>query len=210
MCILGFLNKFGRLKNIQLSTKIQKAFDLIDQKNAEDPNTEIFEGTEYPKELLYSKRMSKTLLENFPKASEELQIATRAQHICRWKTPRKRYPMDKIGYFNWRNDLKKMHAKIASEILKEVGYDETFTKRVSFLINKKALKKDTETQTLEDVICLVFLQYYMDDFCKKHEEEKIIDILQKTWSKMSEYGQESALNLSLSEESIRLIKQALS
>ena len=50
----------------------------------------------------------------------------------------------------------------------------------------------------------------MDAFCEKHSEEKIIDILQKTWGKMSEYGQESALKLSLSEKSLQLVKQALS
>lgn len=193
-----------------MSTKIQQAFDLINQKNAEDPNIEVSEGNQYPKELLYAERMSITLLKTFPNSSEELKIATKAQHICRWKITRKSYPMDKVGYFNWRNDLKKMHAKITSEILEEVGYDETFRKRVSFLIRKKALKKDAETQTLEDVICLVFLQYYMDAFCEKHSEEKIIDILQKTWGKMSEYGQESALKLSLSEKSLQLVKQALS
>jgi predicted nuclease of restriction endonuclease-like (RecB) superfamily len=193
-----------------VSTKIQQAFDLINQKNAEDPNIEVSEGNQYPKELLYAERMSITLLKTFPNSSEELKIATKAQHICRWKITRKSYPMDKVGYFNWRNDLKKMHAKITSEILEEVGYDETFRKRVSFLIRKKALKKDAETQTLEDVICLVFLQYYMDAFCEKHSEEKIIDILQKTWGKMSEYGQESALKLSLSEKSLQLVKQALS
>jgi ribosomal protein S16 len=193
-----------------LSTKKQKAFDLIDQKNGEDPNIEILEGKEYPKELLYSKRMSTTLLKTFPKASEELQIAARAQHICRWKTPRNSYPINKIGYFNWRNDLKKMHATITEEILEKVGYNKTFSKRVSFLIHKKALKKDLETQTLEDVICLVFLQFYLDDFCKKHKDEKIIDILQKTWGKMSEYGQESTLKLSLSENSMQLVQQALS
>jgi predicted nuclease of restriction endonuclease-like (RecB) superfamily len=193
-----------------VSTKIQQAFDLINQKNAQDPNIEISEGNQYPKELLYAERMSTTLLKTFPNSSEELKIAAKAQHICRWKITRKSYPMDKVGYFNWRNDLKKMHAKITSEILEEVGYDETFRKRVSFLIRKKALKKNAETQTLEDVICLVFLQYYMDAFCEKHSEEKIIDILQKTWGKMSEYGQESALKLSLSEKSLQLVKQALS
>ncbi len=193
-----------------MSTKIQQAFDLINQKNAQDPNIEISEGNQYPKELLYAERMSTTLLKTFPNSSEELKIAAKAQHICRWKITRKSYPMDKVGYFNWRNDLKKMHAKITSEILEEVGYDETFRKRVSFLIRKKALKKNAETQTLEDVICLVFLQYYMDAFCEKHSEEKIIDILQKTWGKMSEYGQESALKLSLSEKSLQLVKQALS
>ena len=124
-----------------MSTKIQQAFDLINQKNAQDPNIEISEGNQYPKELLYAERMSTTLLKTFPNSSEELKIAAKAQHICRWKITRKSYPMDKVGYFNWRNDLKKMHAKITSEILEEVGYDETFRKRVSFLIRKKALKK---------------------------------------------------------------------
>ena len=62
---------------------------------------------------------------------------------------------------------------------------------------------------MEDVVCLVFLQYYFEDFAAKHEDEKVIDIVKKTWAKMSAEGHEAALRLPLSPESLRLIKAAL-
>ena len=73
-----------------------------------------------------------------------------------------------------------MHADITAEILNQVGYDKAFIDRVSLLINKKLIKKNEETQILEDTICLVFLDYYFDEFAAKHTDEKIIDILKKT------------------------------
>ncbi|UOB18082.1 DUF4202 domain-containing protein [Abyssalbus ytuae] len=186
-----------------------KAIHLIDLENSKDPNTEAFNGFEYPKELLYSQRMTEKLIEFDNNASEELQLAARAQHICRWEIPRNSYPMDRVGYLKWREELKKMHALKASEILKEVGYDNDFINRVTFLIQKKLLKKDEGTQKLEDVICLVFLHYYFEDFAVKHEDEKVIDIIQKTWKKMSADGQAAALNLKLSGKSLSLIKKAV-
>ena len=190
-------------------TRFETAIALIDKKNSEDPNTYSVFGLEYPKELLYSQRMSRTLLQFKPNASKALQISARAQHICRWKIPRDEYPMDRIGYLKWRETLKKMHAQLTSEILVQVGYDDEFIDRISFLINKKLIKKNEETQILEDTICLVFLDYYFEEFAEKHEDEKVIDILQKTWVKMSNEGHEAALNLKLSDKSLSLIKQAI-
>ncbi|WP_417444743.1 DUF4202 domain-containing protein [Joostella sp.] len=187
----------------------KEAIEKIDRANAQDPNTETYQGKAYPKELLYSQRMTETLLSFEPTATEELQIAARAQHIERWRIERNSYPMDRVGYLKWREELKKMHADVTSEILKEVGYDNEFSERVSFLIRKKMLKKDEGTQTLEDVICLVFLQYYFEDFSDKHSDEKLIDILQKTWGKMSNKGHKAALKLPLSDNSLSLIKRAL-
>ena len=190
-------------------SKFEKAIRIIDKKNAEDPNKEIYKGKEYPKELLYAERMSEKLLDFEPEASDELQIAARAQHICRWKYPRSNYSMDRPGYLRWREELKKIHAELTTDILKEIGYEEDFIQRVSFLIRKKLIKKDEESQTMEDVVCLVFLQYYFEDFAAKHEDEKVIDIVKKTWAKMSAEGHEAALRLPLSPESLRLIKAAL-
>lgn len=192
-----------------MTKNLDTAIVLMDEQNANDPNKTIFEGTIYPKELLYAQRMTHQLLAIYPNASEELQLAVRAQHISRWKIDRKEYAMNRTGYFLWRNDLKKMHSALAGEILKQVGYDSTFIARVSFLIHKKQLKKDEETQQLEDVACLVFLKYYFDEFIAKHTDEKIIDIVKKTWGKMSVRGQEAALRLKLSKQGSSLVKKAL-
>ena len=192
-----------------METKLEKAIALIDKKNNDDPNIEVFEGKSYPKELLYSMRMTAKLLTVRPQASEALQIAIRAQHICRWEIPRKKYPMDRIGYFKWRNDLKKMHAEITSNLLEGLCYEKALIDRVAFLINKKLIKRDPEIQLLEDIVCLVFLEYYFEAFMVKHTDEKIIDILRKTWVKMSDEGQELALKLNLSEDGQNLVKKAL-
>lgn len=190
-------------------TRFESAIILIDKTNSEDINTYQVHGLEISKELLYSQRMSQKLLQFEPNASEELQIAARAQHIGRWKIARDEYPMDRVGYLKWRETLKKMHAEMAADILRTVGYDDKFIERVSFLINKKLIKKDDDSQTLEDVICLVFLENYFEEFAEKHTDEKLIDILQKTWVKMSDKGHEAALKIKFSEKSLSLVKQAL-
>ncbi|WP_405297017.1 DUF4202 domain-containing protein [Algibacter sp. Ld11] len=191
-------------------TRFETAIALIDKKNAEDINTYSVSGMEYPKELLYSQRMSRTLLQFDPNASKALQIAARAQHICRWKIARNEYPMDRVGYLKWRQDLKQMHAELTADILAEVGYNDEFIDRVKAIVLKKLIKKNKESQTIEDVICLVFLDFYFDEFAAKHSDEKIIDILQKTWKKMSDEGHAEALKIKFSEKSLALVKQAIS
>lgn len=190
-------------------SKFQEAIKRIDAKNAEDPNLEMANGKEFPKELLYSQRMTDKLLDFYPQASEELQIAVRAQHICRWTVPRDTYPKNRAGYLKWREGLKKTHAEITDKILEEVGYDKDFRDRVSFLIRKKQIKEDKGSQVMEDVVCLVFLEYYFEDFAAKHNDEKIIDIVKKTWAKMSPKGHEVALKLPLSNHSETIIQEAL-
>lgn len=190
-------------------SKFEMANAQIDAENAKDPNTEVIGGVEFPKELLYSRRMTEKLLDYYPDASGELQIAARAQHICRWKIDRNAYPMDRVGYLKWREALKKFHAEKTTEILKDLGFKDNFTERVAVLIRKKQLKKDEESQVLEDVVCLVFLQYYFKDFAAKHPEDKVVDIVRKTWTKMSGPGQKAALELKLSPGALTLIKKAL-
>lgn len=181
----------------------------IDAENEADPNSEIYQEITYPKELLYSDRMYERLMAFEPNASEAVQIAAKAQHICRWKVARESYPMDRVGYLKWREDLKKFHAKTTAEILKKAGYEDAFIDRVSFLIEKKLLKKDEETQLLEDVICLVFLEFYLDPFVHKHDTEKLKNIILKTWNKMSEKGHQEALKIEYTPENLQLIKDAL-
>lgn len=191
------------------NTKFQQASEWIDAENAQDPNVEIQESLSFPKELLYSNRMYAKLMDFQPNASEEVQIAAKAQHICRWKIARESFPMDRVGYLKWREELKKFHAKTTATILEKAGYNEEFIARVSFLIEKKLLKKDEGTQLLEDVICLVFLEYYLAPFVEKHDTEKLKNIILKTWNKMSEKGHQAALQINYSPENLQLIKDAL-
>lgn len=191
------------------SQKLEQAFAMFDAANAKDPNTEVVKGENYPKELLYAERMTATLNRFEPNATEALQLTARCQHICRWEIPRESYEMNRTGYLLWRQNLKKFHAKKAADILTQVGYDQETIDRVQFLLQKKQLKRDDETQCLEDVICLVFLEHYYESFLSKHDDAKMIGILQKTWKKMSEKGHKAALELSYSEKGLQLIQQAL-
>lgn len=185
------------------------AIDRFDEANKEDPNTEIWRGDLYPKELLYAMRMSEKLDLFAPKASEALQLAARCQHIRRWEIPRESHEMNRVGYLKWRQALQNFHVEKATAILTEVGYDRATIDEVAFLLQKKQLKKNTDTQILEDVICLVFLEFYFEDFSTKQPEEKQIDILQKTWRKMSKKGQKAALQLPLSDTTLKLVNKAL-
>jgi len=186
------------------------AIRLCDEANSKDPVTEIVGGESQPKELLYARRMTEWLDRMHPDAPEPLRLAVRFQHIERWKIPREEYPMDRQGYLKWRNALKAYHADRAEEILKEAGYDDTTIERVRKLVLKKGLKTDPDVQLLEDVVCLVFLQFYLEDFARKHNEPKLIRILQKTWKKMSPDGREMAMQATMPPSSKRLVEKALS
>ncbi len=192
-----------------LSTQLSNVIAAIDEKNALDPNLEDVNGIATAKELIYGQRMSECLDEFSPQASEHLQIACRAQHIQRWTIPRKDYPMDRTGYKRWRTELAKFHAQLAAKIMTDNGYSSEDCDRVQHLLQKKQLKRDAETQTLEDVACLVFLRFHLDDFACRHQEQKVIDIIQKTWNKMSGRGHDAALKLSFSDAMGELVGKAL-
>lgn len=190
-------------------TALDRTLAAIDAANADDPNTESIDGKDVPKELIYGQRMSAVLDSFAPDASDALKIAARAQHIMRWKSPRDSYPMDRKGYLKWRHELYGLHAEWTAEIMRTEGWDDATIERVGVLLRKKGLKTDPETQTLEDVICLVFLEHYFLPFAAKHADEKVIDIVQKTWGKMSEAGHASALRLELPEKAASLVQRAL-
>jgi hypothetical protein len=187
----------------------QLAIKRFDALNAQDPNVETAGGVAQPKELLYAQRMTEWLDRLAPDASEPLRLAARCQHIQRWHIPRSSYPMDRAGYHRWRTDLGTFHAETAGRALREVGYDEATIARVRSLVRKERLKADPEMQTLEDVICLVFLQYYFAEFAEQHDEAKLIGILKRTWAKMSPRGHEAALALDLPIGKRLLIEKAL-
>ncbi len=192
------------------ATQLQEAFFRFDTYNAIDPNREEFEGKTYPKEVLYAERMTKKLNDYAPEAPEYMQLAVRCQHIGRWEIARNSYPMDRPGYLMWRSQLKLHHTKIAEPILKACGYNEETIDKVKFLLLKKQLHQNPDTQLIEDVICLVFVEYYLDDFAKQHSEEKMVDILRKTLKKISPRGIEEALKINMTDQVKQLILQAAS
>lgn len=193
-------------------SRFRQAIDKFDAANAQDPNQEIFEGKSYPKELIYAQRMTAMLEKFAPDASEVVRLAVRCQHICRWMRPRNDYPMDGVGYKQWRTNLYRFHGETAGAIMHEVGYDDDTIARVQALLRKEKLKVNPETQMLEDVTDLVFLQHYLAAFVEKYshyEEDKLLDILRKTWRKMSGQGHAAALKLDYTPQMLAVIQKAL-
>jgi len=178
--------------------RFDRAIARFDAANADDPNRESVAGHERPGELLYAERLTAMLARFAPDAAEVLRLAARCQHIQRWKIPRADYPMTRAGYHQWRTRLRDFHADLAATILGDAGYGDTMIGRVRSLIRKAALKADPEAQALEDVVALVFLESYLDDFVARHgdyDEAKFTDILTKTAKKMSARGREAALTM---------------
>jgi hypothetical protein len=190
--------------------RFDKAIALFDAANAQDPNRD--EGQ--PKELLYAQRMTDMINRFAPEASEVAQLAVRAQHIRRWTVPRSNYPMTKEGYYAWRTGLYKFHADTAGELMQQAGYDDETIEKVKMAVGKRQLKVNPDTQLLEDVTDLVFIEHYMLGFAGQkpdYSEEKWLDIIRKTWKKMSDRAHSFATTggIKLPEPLLPLILKAI-
>jgi hypothetical protein len=194
-------------------TKLSNVLKAIDLINVEDPNKIELNGEFTPKELIYGQQMTSCLSQYWPEANELLQIAVRAQHIKRWQLKRTEYPEGKAGYYSWRIAQGKFHAQLTSTLMLEHGYSNTQAEECAAIIRKENLKTNENTQTLEDVACLVFLMHYFNDFAAKYTEQdneaKIIRIVQLTWKKMSGKAHDIALSLTLPEHLGVLVAKAL-
>jgi len=164
-----------------MSEKLEQVLQAIDTANAEDPNLD--DGR--PEAQLYGQRMSAELARLNPAASEALQIAARGQHIERWKLKRSAYPVGRTGYLTWRKDQAKHHAEAVCALMQSAGYDTADCEAAGQMLRKEGIKRNTEVQALEDVICFVFLKWYFAPFAAKHEQDKVQRIVEKTARKMS-------------------------
>jgi hypothetical protein len=185
--------------------KFEAASRRFDVENSRDPNRE----NSQPRELLYAQRLTDWVLKLCPDAGEELRLAARCQHICRWEIPRDSYPMTRAGYLKWRADLKKFHAQKSGAILREIGYDEKTILHVQDLNLKKNFPDDAGTRVLEDALCLVFLEFQLADLAAKTAEDRTINALQKSWAKMSEAARVEALKLNYAPREKALLQRAL-
>jgi hypothetical protein len=189
--------------------RFESALRRFDDENSRDPNHEAVDGIPHPRELLYAQRLVNWVLRLCPGASEELRLAARCQHICRWEIPRQSYPMTRAGYLQWRATLKKFHAQKAGDILREAGYPEEVIRRVQDLNLKKHFPDDPEARVLEDALCLVFLEFQLADLAARTAEDKTINALQKSWQKMTEAARAEALKLNYGKREKALLERAL-
>jgi len=188
------------------NNNFESAIRRFDEENSRDPKRENGQ----PYELLYAERLTNWVLKLCPSASETLCLAARCQHICRWEIPRESYPATRAGYLMWRADLKKFHAEKSGTILREVGYDDATVRRVQSLNLKENFPADPEVRTLEDALCLVFLEFQFAALAAKSDDDKMINALRKSWAKMSESAHAEALKLTFGEREKQLVARALS
>lgn len=185
---------------------VELCLQRMDAANAEDPNSEPDGG---PKEMVYARRMSRWLDRLEPGAPPEVRLAVRAQHIRRWEIPRSSYPNGRKGYLSWRRTLGRHHAETAGSIMSECGFHPETVGRVQAIIRKERFKVDPWAQLLEDVACLVFLEYYFEAFAGTQEEGGMVHILRRTWIKMSAAGKRAARTIEYSPRCAELLERAL-
>ena len=185
------------------------ARQLIDAAHAADP-TRAADGR--AAELVYAERMEGWVARLVPDATPLLRLAARSQHLERWSVPRSTFPMDKSGYHAWRRSLYTKQAERARTLLLQAGVAAAEAAEVATWVSKTGLKTNAGTQTLEDAACLVFLENEISAFAAQHADyprEKFVDILRKTWRKMTPGAQQAALALDLPPAIAGLVREAV-
>lgn len=193
----------------------EQVITSIDKANNQDPNYELVDDQKQAKEYIYAQRMTQMLSRFAPEADELMHIAVRGQHIERWRSPRSDFPMNKQGYHQWRSALYEFHAGRVVELMQQAGYKEQACERVYNAVAKKQIKRNPDSQLVEDIASLVFIEHYMLAFAQSkpdYDEQKWIGILQRTWQKMSPQAHDFVLagNITLPAPLVPLIEKALS
>jgi tRNAThr (cytosine32-N3)-methyltransferase len=186
-----------------------RARELIDAAHAADP-TRAPDGR--AAELVYADRMEAWVAKLGPAASPLLRLAARSQHLERWSVPRASFPEGKAGYLNWRRSLYTKQAERARTLLIGAGVPAAEAAEVATWVSKTGLKTNPGTQALEDAACLVFLENEISDFAAQHAEYprgKFVEIIRKTWRKMSPAAQQAALALDLPPAIAPLVHEAV-
>ena len=187
----------------------QAANALLDISRGDPTQETPPNGEPQPRELLQTQNLVIWLCRLEPNASTALRLAGYAQHVGRYRTPRSSYPAGRVGYLKWRTDQAKRHAETAASILTQAGYDEAVIQRVRRIVTKSQRTQDAEVQTMEDALCLAFLEHEYPTFSALHSDEKVIHILQKTWGKMSDRAHTLATQLPFAGRPQRLLTKAL-
>lgn len=191
------------------SERYARAVAAFTAVSVEDPAREVVGGSTRPREQLWSERLVTWVERLEPEASEALRLAAHAQHVGRYRIPRASYPEGRSGYLRWRAELGRKHAATAEAILSEAGYEPDTIAAVQTIVLKQNLQKNADSQTMEDALCLAFLEHELAAFSERHSDDKLISILRKTWRKMSPRAHARALELPLGERAVKLIERAL-
>ncbi|MBZ0140043.1 MAG: DUF4202 domain-containing protein [Pseudorhodoplanes sp.] len=197
---------------VERSQRFYRVIADIDAANAEDPRTIVVSGATRPYEVVYSERMTRRLEAMYPDASELLRIAARGQHLRRFDIPRATFAQGREGYNKWRLTCREHHVALLRAIMNRNGYSDEEIEQTTKLVKKERLKKDRDSQALENIVDIVFLEHYFDEFSGKYrdyDDAKMVDILGKTLRKMSPKGHQAALALDLPARTRRLVHAAI-
>ncbi len=192
-----------------MTGSIEQAIEAFRERQGQDPTRLEVDGGPRPKALVEAERLASWVRRLAPQASVALQIAPYCQHLERWTVPRSEFPEGRKGYIAWRTSLAKSHAEKAGAILQRLGFTPEVIEAVQRINLKKGLGHASDAQVMEDALCLCFLEFDLVQFAAKHPREKLIDIIRKTWRKMSEAGRQQALGLALPAELSELVQAAL-
>jgi hypothetical protein len=188
----------------------ERAIEAFRAENARDPRQlRDAAGQLHPREWLDAERRAAWVERLEPQASEALRLAAYCQHLRRWEKPRSEYEPGRIGYLKWRKALARFHADEAAKILRGLGYEDDVLQPLRQIQLKQGLLSEPDVQTMEDALCLSFLEHELRDFAQEHPEEKVIEIIAKTWGKMSGRAREIALGLPLGKRELELVQAAL-
>ncbi len=197
------------MPDAELSERLARALDALDAVNAEDPTRVELDGEPWPKELAHAELATRWVRRLRPEAGEELLLAARGHHLRRWAVPRSSYPAGRDAYLRWRTDLHERHAEEVGVVLRAAGYEEEVVERVGAIVRKEGLRRDPDVQTLEDALCLVFLETQYEELRARIDEAQMEHVLRRTWRKMSAAAREFALTLPISDEGRALVERAV-
>lgn len=189
--------------------RLLEALAAIDAANAEDPERIVVDGVGRPKELVHAERATHWLHRLVEEPSPQQRLAVRAHHLRRWELPRDAYDEGRAGYHRWRSEQKRRHAVAVTDLLAEVGYDDSVTTRVADLVAKRTPSGDPDAQAHEDALCLVFLELQLDEIASRLGDDKTVAVLKKTLPKMSPQAVEMAAEVGLSDRGRALLHRAV-
>ncbi len=191
------------------SARLRQALERIDEFNSADPHEIQVRGEARPKELTHAAMVSAWIERLRPDADDALRIAAHGHHVRRWTIPRREYPQGRRGYLRWRQALQELHAATLGEVMTEAGYEAAAIERAQDLVRKKNLRRDPDVQILEDALCLVFLETQLGDFRARQQDDRVSEILRKTWDKMSAEARVLAIDLDLAPDDRRFLQRVL-
>lgn len=215
---MGVLGDYGQNNNFAgcpvracnlLMSAYARARELIDAAHSADPKQT---AEARPAELVYADRMEAWVVRAAQASTELLRLAARCQHLERWQVARTSFPEGKAGYLAWRKSLYHKQATRARELLLQAGVAADEADEVATWVAKTGLRTNPGTQALEDAACLVFFENEIADFTAQHADyprEKFVDIIRKTWKKMSPHGQELARTIALPPAIAALVGEAI-